>query len=166
MSTALKYSHCPTAATYKPNLKLYFVLLACPLNLLRTAANCQGSSPGCGELRVFLFSLKSTLTVRSNQAPTQRYQDSFSGVKRPGREVYHSPPSAAEVKKEWSYNSTFPTCLHIVNSDNSILYYCNSRKYQAVNIHVAAACTAVWTADTQYGQYTGCFTTCGHYCRR
>jgi hypothetical protein len=30
------------------------------------------------------------------------------GVKRPGREANHSPPSSAEVKKEWSYTSTTP----------------------------------------------------------
>jgi hypothetical protein len=30
------------------------------------------------------------------------------GVKRPGREVDHSPPSSAEIKNEWSYTS-FPS---------------------------------------------------------
>jgi hypothetical protein len=29
-----------------------------------------------------------------------------SGVKRPGREVDHSPPTSAEVKKMWIYTST------------------------------------------------------------
>jgi hypothetical protein len=28
------------------------------------------------------------------------------GVKRPGREAYHSPPSRAEFKNPWSYTST------------------------------------------------------------
>jgi hypothetical protein len=32
-------------------------------------------------------------------------RDSFSGVKRPGREADHSPPPNAEVKNEWSYTS-------------------------------------------------------------
>jgi len=27
-------------------------------------------------------------------------------IKRPGRDVYHLPPSSAEVKNEWSYTST------------------------------------------------------------
>jgi hypothetical protein len=31
---------------------------------------------------------------------------SFPGVKRPGREADHSPPSSAEVKNAWSYTST------------------------------------------------------------
>jgi hypothetical protein len=30
------------------------------------------------------------------------------GVKRPGREADHSPPTSAEVKKTWMYTSTPP----------------------------------------------------------
>jgi hypothetical protein len=37
---------------------------------------------------------------------------SFPGVKRPGREADHSPPSSAEAKNAWSYTSTTPICLH------------------------------------------------------
>jgi hypothetical protein len=33
---------------------------------------------------------------------------SFPGVKRPGREADHSPPTSAEVKKMWTYTSTPP----------------------------------------------------------
>lgn len=33
---------------------------------------------------------------------------SFSGVKQPGREADHSPPSSAEAKKTWIYTSTPP----------------------------------------------------------
>jgi hypothetical protein len=36
---------------------------------------------------------------------------SFPGVKRPGREADHSPPSA-EVKNAWSYTATPPVGLH------------------------------------------------------
>jgi hypothetical protein len=32
--------------------------------------------------------------------------DSFPGVKWPGREAHHSPPSSAEVKNVWSYTFT------------------------------------------------------------
>jgi len=42
-------------------------------------------------------------------AHTSSYHMSTAGpslaVKRPGREVDHSPPSSAEVKKAWSYTS-------------------------------------------------------------
>jgi len=34
------------------------------------------------------------------------------GVKRPGREAHHSPPSSAEVKNAWNYTSTPPIRLH------------------------------------------------------
>jgi hypothetical protein len=45
-------------------------------------------------------------------------RDSFPGVKRPGREVDHSHPSSAEVKKAWSCTSTHPIRLHgvVLNS--------------------------------------------------
>jgi hypothetical protein len=33
-------------------------------------------------------------------------EGSFSGIKRPGRETDHSPPSSAEVKNTWSYTFT------------------------------------------------------------
>jgi hypothetical protein len=36
-----------------------------------------------------------------------------SRVKWPGRKTHHSPPSSAEVKKEWSHTS-IPTSLHNV----------------------------------------------------
>jgi hypothetical protein len=34
--------------------------------------------------------------------------NSFPGVKWPGREADHSPPTSAEVKKMWIYTSTPP----------------------------------------------------------
>jgi hypothetical protein len=34
------------------------------------------------------------------------------GVKRPGREADHSPPSSTDVKNAWSYTSIPPICLH------------------------------------------------------
>jgi hypothetical protein len=37
---------------------------------------------------------------------------SFPGVKRPGCEAYHSPPSSAEVKNVWIYTFTPLISLH------------------------------------------------------
>jgi hypothetical protein len=37
------------------------------------------------------------------------------GLKRPGPDVDHVPPSSAKVKNEKSYNSTPSTCLHDVD---------------------------------------------------
>jgi hypothetical protein len=46
--------------------------------------------------------------------PAQRVPESLSlGIKRPGREADHSPPSSAEVNA-WSYTSTPPIRLHDV----------------------------------------------------
>ena len=45
------------------------------------------------------------------------------GVKRPGREVYHSPPSSDKVKNEWSYTSAPPISLRGVDSDNFTLFF-------------------------------------------
>jgi hypothetical protein len=60
----------------------------------------------------FLFSRSSRPALRSPQSPIQWVPGSLSpGVKRKGREVDHSPPSSAEVKKMWIYTST-PIRLH------------------------------------------------------
>lgn len=42
----------------------------------------------------------------------------FRGVKRPGREVYHSPPSSAEIRNEWIYTSAPSACLHGAEKEN------------------------------------------------
>jgi hypothetical protein len=42
----------------------------------------------------------------------------FSGVNWPGREVNHSSLPSADVKNEWSFTSTPPTCLLGVDREN------------------------------------------------
>jgi hypothetical protein len=62
----------------------------------------RGSSPG----RRKGFLLSTSIPV---PRPTQWIPGSLSfGVKRPGREVDHSPLTSAEVKKTWIYISTPP----------------------------------------------------------
>jgi hypothetical protein len=51
----------------------------------------------------------------------------FLGVKRPGHEFDHIPPSAAEVKNEWSYTSAPPVYLHGVDRDNLTLTFTECR---------------------------------------
>jgi hypothetical protein len=64
----------------------------------------RGSSPG--RVKNFLFSKSSRLALRSTQPHIQWVPGALSpGVKRPGREVDHSPTSA-EVMKMWIYTST------------------------------------------------------------
>jgi hypothetical protein len=41
----------------------------------------------------------------------QTHPVGIRGVKRPGREADHTPPSSAEVKNVWSYTSTPPIRL-------------------------------------------------------
>jgi hypothetical protein len=51
-------------------------------------------------LGVFLFTTASRTALRPTQPPIQWLPGSLSlGVKRPGREADHSPPSSAEVKE-------------------------------------------------------------------
>jgi hypothetical protein len=49
-------------------------------------------------------------------------QGSFSGVKRPKREVNHSPRSNAKIKNEWSNTSTPPICFHGTDRDDFTFY--------------------------------------------
>jgi hypothetical protein len=64
-------------------------------------------------LVIFLFNTVSRPALGPTQPTIQWVPGILSlGVKRPGREADHSPPSSAEIKNEWSYTSTPPTCLH------------------------------------------------------
>jgi len=64
---------------------------------------------------IFLFTTTSRPALGPTQALIQWVPMALSlGVKRPGREVDHSPPANAEVKDAWLYTSTYPTRLHDV----------------------------------------------------
>jgi hypothetical protein len=57
-------------------------------------------------LGIFLFTTASRTVLRLTQPPIQWIPGALSlGVKRPGREADHAPPSSAEVKNKWSYTS-------------------------------------------------------------
>jgi hypothetical protein len=71
------------------------------------AGRPRGRSLSPGEVKNFYFSKSSRLALGSAQIPIQWVPGAFSlGVKRPGREVDHSPPTSADVKKMWIYTST------------------------------------------------------------
>jgi hypothetical protein len=58
---------------------------------------------------IFLLSTPSRLVLGPTQPPIQCVQGALSpGIKRPGREADHSPPSNAEVKNTWIYTCTPP----------------------------------------------------------
>jgi hypothetical protein len=50
------------------------------------------------------------------------YRVSFPGVKRPGRNVNHSPLSTVDVNNEWRYTSTPPLHLHGVSREVFTFY--------------------------------------------
>jgi hypothetical protein len=55
-----------------------------------------------------VMSKKLGITDDEGRTDTRRKQKCFTlsaGVKRPGREADHSPPTNAEVKKTWIYTS-------------------------------------------------------------
>jgi hypothetical protein len=69
------------------------------------------------------------------------------GVKRPGRETDHSPPSSAEVKNEWSYTSTpqyaFMTWCLVKHRDNFTFYLLCSKVCVKIGVpfwHVVTSC--------------------------
>jgi hypothetical protein len=58
-------------------------------------------------LGIFLFDIMSRPALGPAQPPIQSVPGVLSlGVKLPGREADHSPPSSTEVKNAWIYNST------------------------------------------------------------
>jgi hypothetical protein len=64
-------------------------------------------------LGTFLFTTTSRTALGPTQPPIQWVPGAPSlGVKWPGREADHSPPSSAKVKNAWSYTSTPPIRLH------------------------------------------------------
>jgi hypothetical protein len=63
------------------------------------------------EPEIFLFSELSDRLWGPPSLLFSRYRSSFAGVKWPGLEVDHCPPSSAEVKNEWSYTSSPSVCL-------------------------------------------------------
>jgi hypothetical protein len=56
---------------------------------------------------IFLFTTGSRTALGPTQPPIQWVRGALSlGIKRPGCEADHSPPSSAEIKNAWSYTST------------------------------------------------------------
>jgi hypothetical protein len=64
-------------------------------------------------LVIFLFITTSRPAPRPTQPPIQWVRGTLSlGVKWPGREADHLPPSSTEVKNAWNYTSAPPIRLH------------------------------------------------------
>jgi hypothetical protein len=74
---------------------------------IATGWTTEGSEFEPRRVKNFLFSKSSRTALGPNQPPIQRGTEDFSpGLKRQGRDVDHSPPARAVVKKMWIYIST------------------------------------------------------------
>jgi hypothetical protein len=73
------------------------------------AGRPRGRSSSPGRVKNFLFSTLSRPVLGFTRPPIQWVSGALlKGIKRPGRECDHSPPTSAEVKKMWIYISTPP----------------------------------------------------------
>jgi hypothetical protein len=95
-----------TCTPNSPKIHSNIILPCTPKSSLRVFQPkfCTHSVSG-----IFLFTTASRTALEPTQPPIQQVLgDPSLGVKWPGREVDHSPPSSAEVKNEWSCTSTPP----------------------------------------------------------
>jgi hypothetical protein len=105
-----KYSHCQEPNSDHPVLNQ-------PRNF-----NLTGIALGYGlddrDSRVPVLAAAGNFSLHLLWGPSSLlfngYRELFPwGLKRPGREADHSPPSSAEVKNAWSYTSTSPYAFMI-----------------------------------------------------
>ena len=70
------------------------------------------------------------LFSQSVQTGSGAHPASLPGIERPGREVHHSSPSNAKVKREWINSSVPPLCLYglDVNSFDFYMFHSLVRK--------------------------------------
>jgi hypothetical protein len=86
----------------------------------------QSSSPGREE--IFLLTTSSGPVLGPTQPPIQWVSGARSRVKRPGREVHHSPLTSADIKNTWIYTSISIRLFGVVlnqlgTGTNFLLYY-------------------------------------------
>jgi hypothetical protein len=101
----------------------YFIVRCCFLVLIAQSAKRLATDWKIGflgfdsrrGLGIFSFTTVSRTALGPTHPPIQWIPGALPlGVKRPGREADHSPPSRAEIKNAWSYSSTSAIRLHCV----------------------------------------------------
>jgi hypothetical protein len=70
---------------------------------------------------IFLFFSTFISPLGPTDSSIQWVPTTFSGIKRLGREFYHTPRPSADVKNEWGYTAT-PACLLGIDRDNFSVY--------------------------------------------
>jgi len=100
-----------------------------------------------------------TLSVAHPASYPLRTGGFFPGVKRPGREAGHSPPSSTEVKNAWNYTSTPPFffmvwCL-VKHRDFTFslclcIYSCPSLFFPVPFLGTGAECDSTLWLDVQF----------------
>ena len=75
------------------------------------------STGGGGKASVSLLQNHPDRLWGSSSPLCNLYRGSFPRVKRSGNKAYHSPPSTAVVKNEWSYTFAPPICLQSLDRD-------------------------------------------------
>ena len=77
------------------------------------------------------------------------YYGRFVGIKRPERDVNHSPTSCAEVKNEWSYTST-PIYIHGVDREKFfVTSFLLQRKFFS-NTNLSRIWCEIWCTLIQF----------------
>jgi hypothetical protein len=75
------------------------------------------------------------------------YRGSFQGLKRPGREVNHPPPSSAAVKNEWRCTSAPPIFFNVVDRENFTFFLL--RTVTSVNV-MCKFCGSILGFESNY----------------
>jgi len=76
-----------------------------------TSWTVWSSNPGKNKGFFSLFKHPGPLWGRRNLVFSE-YEDAFTGLKRPGRDVDHLPSSSTEINNGCSYTCTLLICLH------------------------------------------------------
>jgi hypothetical protein len=82
----------------------------------------------------------------------------ITGVKLPGRGVYHTPQSSAEVRTDENYNSTPPLCPHCMLKDG---FEQNRRNHDSISIKNHTDIGRLLSSCKKTGDLKGwCFVVC------